>query len=56
MNIRVVNIQARYALWKSRGAESIAAPIPKYGKIGCSTRDPGGYIIEVGQSTTLTYG
>ena len=56
MNIRVANIQACYELWRSRGAEFITEPIPKYGEIRCYIRDPDGYIIEVGQSTTLTYG
>ena len=56
MNIRVANIQACYELWKSRGAEFITEPIPKYGEIRCYIRDPDGYIIEVGQSTDLTYG
>jgi catechol 2,3-dioxygenase-like lactoylglutathione lyase family enzyme len=45
-----------YKLWKSRGAEFITEPIPKYGEIRCYIRDPDGYIIEVGQSTDLTYG
>jgi predicted enzyme related to lactoylglutathione lyase len=56
MNIRVADIQACYELWKSRGAEFITPPIPKYGEIRCYIRDPDGYIIEVGQSTDLTYG
>jgi predicted enzyme related to lactoylglutathione lyase len=56
MNIRAADIQACYKLWKSRGAEFIAKPIPKYGKIRRYIRDPDGYIIEVGQSTELTYG
>jgi predicted enzyme related to lactoylglutathione lyase len=56
MNIRVADIQACYKLWKSRGAEFITEPIPKYGEIRCYIRDPDGYIIEVGQSTELTYG
>jgi predicted enzyme related to lactoylglutathione lyase len=56
MNIRVADIQACYELWKSRGAEFITKPIPKYGEIRCYIRDPDGYIIEVGQSTDLTYG
>ena len=51
MNIRVVDIQACYELWKSRGAEFVTEPIPKYGEIRCYIRDPDGYIIEVGQST-----
>jgi predicted enzyme related to lactoylglutathione lyase len=56
MNIRVADIQACYKLWKSRGAEFITEPIPKYGEIRCYIRDPDGYIIEIGQSTDLTYG
>ncbi len=56
MNIRVADIQACYELWKSRGAEFITEPIPKYGEIRCYIRDPDGYIIEVGQSTDLVYG
>jgi|HubBroStandDraft_6_1064221.scaffolds.fasta_scaffold37806_3 putative intracellular protease/amidase/predicted enzyme related to lactoylglutathione lyase len=56
MNIRVADIQASYKLWKSRGAEFITEPIPKYGETRCYIRDPDGYIIEVGQSTELTYG
>jgi predicted enzyme related to lactoylglutathione lyase len=56
MNIRVADIHACYELWKSRGAEFITEPIPKYGEIRCYMRDPDGYIIEVGQSTDLTYG
>ena len=56
MNIRVADIQACYKLWKSRGAEFITEPIPKYGEIRCYIRDPDGYIIEIGQSTNLKYG
>src|SRR5580693_7074914 len=56
LNFRVADIQACYELWKSRGAEFITPPIPKYGEIRCYIRDPDGYIIEVGQSTDLTYG
>src|ERR1700728_2515073 len=56
MNLRVADIQACYKLWKSRGAEVITEPIAKYGEIRCYIRDPDGYIIEVGQSTDLTYG
>jgi putative intracellular protease/amidase/catechol 2,3-dioxygenase-like lactoylglutathione lyase family enzyme len=56
MNFRVADIQACYELWKNRGAEFITEPIPKYGETRCYIRDPDGYIIEVGQSTDLTYG
>jgi catechol 2,3-dioxygenase-like lactoylglutathione lyase family enzyme len=55
LNIRVADIQACYDLWKSRGAEFITKPIPKYGETRCYIRDPDGYIIEVGQ-TTAPYG
>ena len=53
MNFRVADIQACYKLWKSRGAEFITEPIPKYGEIRCYIRDPDGYIIEVGQTTDV---
>jgi catechol 2,3-dioxygenase-like lactoylglutathione lyase family enzyme len=56
MNIRVADIQACYELWRSRGAEFITEPMPKYGETRCYIRDPDGYIIEIGQSTDLTYG
>jgi catechol 2,3-dioxygenase-like lactoylglutathione lyase family enzyme len=56
MNIRVADIQACYALWKSRGAEFLTEPIAKYGESRCYIRDPDGYIIEVGQSTDVAYG
>jgi hypothetical protein len=55
-DFRVADIQACYELWKSRGAEFITEPIPKYGETRCYIRDPDGYVIEVGQSTDLTYG
>ena len=42
MNIRVADIQACYESWKSRGAEFITKPIPKYGEIRCYMRDPDG--------------
>jgi catechol 2,3-dioxygenase-like lactoylglutathione lyase family enzyme len=56
LNFRVADIQTCYELWKIRGAEFITEPTPKYGEIRCYIRDPDGYIIEVGQSTDLTYG
>jgi catechol 2,3-dioxygenase-like lactoylglutathione lyase family enzyme len=57
MNIRVADIQACYALWRSRGAEFITEPKPKYGETRCYIRDPDGYIIEVGQSNPgIAYG
>jgi catechol 2,3-dioxygenase-like lactoylglutathione lyase family enzyme len=57
MNIRVADIRACYELWRSRGAEFITEPKPKYGETRCYIRDPDGYIIEVGQSNPgVTYG
>ena len=57
MNLRVADIQACYELWRSRGAEFITPPIPKYGETRCYIRDPDGYIIEVGQSNPgVAYG
>ena len=56
MNFRVADIRACFKLWKSRGAEFLTEPIPKYGEMRCYIRDPDGYIIEVGQSTSLKYG
>ncbi len=57
MNIRVADIKACYDLWRSRGAEFITEPIPKYGETRCYIRDPDGYIIEVGQSNPgVAYG
>jgi catechol 2,3-dioxygenase-like lactoylglutathione lyase family enzyme len=56
MNIRVADIHACYELWKGRGAEFFTKPLEKYGEWRCYIRDPDGYLIEVGQSTTLTYG
>jgi catechol 2,3-dioxygenase-like lactoylglutathione lyase family enzyme len=45
MNIRVADIQACYELSRSRCAEFITKPIPKYGEIRCYIRDPDGYVI-----------
>jgi catechol 2,3-dioxygenase-like lactoylglutathione lyase family enzyme len=57
MNIRVADIQACYALWLSRGAEFITAPIERYGETRCYIRDPDGYVIEVGQTKpSFAYG
>jgi catechol 2,3-dioxygenase-like lactoylglutathione lyase family enzyme len=50
MNIRVKDLQACYALWRSRGANFVTEPKDKYGETRCYIRDPDGYIIEVGES------
>src|ERR1700693_4920287 len=49
MHIRVDDIQARYELWKTRGATFLTEPKDKYGEMRCYIRDPEGYIIEVGE-------
>ena len=50
LNLRVADIQARYAEWKAKGAEFITAPLDNHGwETRCYMRDPDGYIIEVGQ-------
>src|SRR5580658_9251473 len=56
LNIRVADIQACYELWKSRGAVFITEPKEKHDEIRCYIRDPDGYIIEVGQNTSLMQG
>jgi len=57
MNIRVADIQACYKLWRSRGAEFITEAKGKYGETRCYSRDPDGYIIEVGHSNPrVAYG
>src|SRR5690348_11693028 len=56
MNIRVADIHACYKLWTSRGAKFITEPLEKYGEWRCYIRDPDGYLIEVGQSTTVKFG
>jgi hypothetical protein len=56
MNLRVADVQACYELWSSRGAEFLTPPIDRGAEIRCYMRDPGGYLIEVGQNTGLLEG
>jgi len=52
INLRVADIQARYAEWKAKGAEFITEPLDNHGReTRCYMRDPDGYIIEVGQTS-----
>ena len=51
MNVRVADIQAVYEEWTSRGAEFLTPPQDRGAEIRCYTRDPDGYLIEVGQAT-----
>jgi catechol 2,3-dioxygenase-like lactoylglutathione lyase family enzyme len=52
MNIRVSDIEAVYADWSGRGAEFLTPPKRHATEIRCYIRDPDGYLIEVGQTTT----
>src|SRR5215813_8338805 len=52
LNLRVTDIRRYYDLWSSRGANFITAPKVHATEIRCYIRDPDGYLIEVGQSTT----
>ena len=52
LNLRVVDIQKCYELWRSRGAHFITEPKIHQTEKRCYIRDPDGYLIEVGQTTT----
>jgi catechol 2,3-dioxygenase-like lactoylglutathione lyase family enzyme len=52
LNIRVADIQRAYAEWSARGAEFLTPPKHHETEIRCYMRDPDGYLIEVGQTTT----
>jgi catechol 2,3-dioxygenase-like lactoylglutathione lyase family enzyme len=56
LNLRVDDIQARYAQWKAKGAQFVTAPIDRGAEVRCYMRDPDGYLIEVGQATGLLRG
>jgi len=51
LNLRVVDIQQCYELWRSRGAHFITEPKIHQNEKRCYMRDPDGYLIEVGQTT-----
>jgi len=51
LNLRVVDIQQCYGLWRSRGAPFITEPKKHATEYRCYMRDPDGYLIEVGQTT-----
>src|SRR5215472_1770122 len=51
VNLRVVDIERCYELWRSRGACFITEPKVHQTEIRCYMRDPDGYLIEVGQTT-----
>jgi lactoylglutathione lyase len=52
MNLRVKDIARCYELWRSRGAAFITEPKVHAAEIRCYIRDPDGYLIEVGQTTS----
>ena len=52
LNLRVNDIRRYYDLWSSRGARFITEPKVHATELRCYIRDPDGYLIEVGQTTT----
>lgn len=52
LNLRVADIGAAYSEWSARGAEFLTPPKQHEVEIRCYIRDPDGYIIEVGQTTS----
>ena len=52
LNLRVADIKRCYELWRSRGAKFITEPKIHATEKRCYMRDPDGYLIEVGQTTT----
>ena len=52
INLRVADIKRCYELWSSRGAKFITEPKVHATEMRCYMRDPDGYLIEVGQTTT----
>jgi len=52
LNLRVTDIRRYYDLWSSRGAKFITEPKVHRTELRCYMRDPDGYLIEVGQTTT----
>ena len=54
LNLRVNDIKRYYELWSSRGAKFITEPKVHATEMRCYLRDPDGYLIEIGQTTTTT--
>jgi len=52
LNLRVTDIRRYYDLWSSRVAKFITEPKVHATELRCYMRDPDGYLIEVGQTTT----
>jgi predicted enzyme related to lactoylglutathione lyase len=55
LNIRVADIHAVYEQWRAKGAEFLTPPIDRGVELRCYLRDPDGHLIEVGQTTALTW-
>jgi catechol 2,3-dioxygenase-like lactoylglutathione lyase family enzyme len=53
LNIRVADIQACYQEWSAKGATFLTPPTDRGPELRCYMRDPDGYLIEVGQATTV---
>jgi catechol 2,3-dioxygenase-like lactoylglutathione lyase family enzyme len=53
LNIRVADIRAKYEEWRSKGARFLTPPINRGTEIRCYMRDPDGYLIEVGEATSI---
>jgi catechol 2,3-dioxygenase-like lactoylglutathione lyase family enzyme len=51
LNLRVADIHAAYAQWRSKGARFLTPPKDHGREIRCYIRDPDGHLIEVGQMT-----
>ena len=52
LNLRVADIQRAYEEWSARGAVFLTPPKQRETEVRCYMRDPDGYLIEVGQTTT----
>jgi hypothetical protein len=50
LNIRVKDTEAVYAEWSARGAQFLTPSKQRQDEIRCYIWDPGGYLIEVGQT------
>jgi catechol 2,3-dioxygenase-like lactoylglutathione lyase family enzyme len=53
LNIRVADIRSTYDEWRRKGAEFLTPPKQHAHEIRCYMRDPDGYLIEVGQATSM---
>jgi hypothetical protein len=55
LNLRVADLWKCYREWKDKGAEFLADPLDNGStEWRCYTRDPDGYLIEVGQYSQMS--